>query len=327
MNNPLSIGSLRLATPVLLAPMAGYTDLTFRMAVRSRGGLGLAFSEMISPRSLLHEGGKRIHALLATSPEDVPLGFQLYGGDAGLMADAAQRLVELGAVLIDINMGCPKRKIVRNGAGVSLLTRPEDAVAVARAVAAAVKIPVTAKIRLGLKDITISEGRFLDDLAASGIAALTVHGRTGAQGYSGKANWAEIRAVVERVKPLTVIGNGDVTSPETALELMATTGCHGVMIGRGALKDPWLPRDVANALAGEQPLPRPTHAERLALMRLHFEETLSVYGAEKGLIIFRKWIAQYARKLKIKRPTMVLMLQLKERAELERMFNELGENQ
>lgn len=325
MRQPLCIGSLRLATPVLLAPMAGYTDLTFRMAVRRRGGVGLAFSEMISPRSLLHERGKRIRTLLATCPEDSPLGFQLYGSEPDLMADAAKRLVELGAALIDINMGCPKRKIVRNGSGVSLLTRPEVAVAVARAVAAAVSVPVTAKIRLGLKDKTVASGSFLDDLAASGIAALTVHGRTGEQGYSGRADWEGIREVVERVRPLTVIGNGDVTSPGAAADLMAAAGCQGIMIGRGALRDPWLPRDAACALAGEPAPARPARAERLALMRQHFTDTLATYGSEKGVIIFRKWIPLYARKLSIKRPDMVLMLRIKDRAGLEKSFDSLAE--
>ncbi|NLE67347.1 MAG: tRNA-dihydrouridine synthase [Lentisphaerae bacterium] len=324
MREPLSIGRLRLDTPVLLAPMAGYTDLAFRLAVRRRGGVGLAFSEMISPRSLLQERGKRIRALLATSPEDSPLGFQLYGSEPALMADAAKRLVELGAALIDINMGCPKRKIVRNGSGASLLARPETAVAVAREVAAAVNVPVTAKIRLGLKENTVASGTFLDDLAESGIAALTVHGRTGEQGYSGRADWAGIREVVERVRPLTVIGNGDVTSPETAADLMAATGCRGIMIGRGALKDPWLPRDVACALAGEPAPDRPSRAERLELMRWHFEETLAACGAEKGVIVFRKWIPLYARKLNVKRPEMVLMLKIKGRAELERAFDALA---
>lgn len=321
----LDIGYVQLASPVLLAPMGGYTDLEFRLAVRRFGGIGLAYTEMIDPGSILFGGGRKRKAILATTPEDHPLGYQIYGTDPVLMAEAAQWLIEnQTAPLIDINMGCPQRKISSRGAGAGLLRNPNAAVRLAKHLVNAVAVPVTAKLRLGWDEehMTLAE-RLAPELEQAGIAAITIHGRTRAQCHSGKSNWAAIRHVVESVRHIPVIGNGDVTSPETALAMLSETGCAGIMIGRAALKFPWIIRDIKCVLDGHPCPPPPTTRQHLDHMLRHFEAMTLRHGKRVATLMFRRWIPQYAKTLGMDRATMIDLLQIRDAELLRKRLNGL----
>ena len=291
MNPParLTIGALTFEPPVLLAPMAGYTDLPFRAGIRALGGVGLAYTEMLSPASLTLGKSRKRATLLATNEADRPIAYQIYGSRVAPLCDAARWLQDHGARLIDINMGCPQRKISTHGAGAGLLRDP----------GAAVRIAAEAR------DMTPA----LED---AGIAAITIHGRTRSQGYSGEADLAEIAAVVAAARRVPVIGNGDVTSPETARRLFDQTGCSAIMIGRGILRHPWLIREISNDLRGLPPAPAPTRAERIQFMRDHFERMVTLYGAQGGCLLYRKWIPLYVRPLLSGRPQMVEWLRVED---------------
>lgn len=310
----LTIGSFKLESPVLLAPLAGYTDLPFRMAVRSFGGLGLAFTEMLNPSSLLHNGGKIIKQLLSTEPGDRPVSYQIYGNDAALLAQGAQWLVERGAELIDINMGCPQKKISGRGAGAGLLKTPELAVKIAEDVVHAVKVPVTVKIRLGWDDPAVGL-TLAKEFERVGVAAVTVHGRTRLQRFAGQADWDGIRAIVEAVRTIPVIANGDITSPAVAREVFAKTGCAGVMLGRQPLKEPWIIRDITRDLRGEPPLPPPSAAERLAVMLEQYDRSVPIYSERVALLLFRKWTFRYLRSLGIDKTVIVPILHIEDPVE------------
>lgn len=319
----LSIGSLRIEPPLIMAPMAGYTDVAFRLLLRRIGGVGLAFTEMLHPRTLTGGGGKYRRQLLATDPTDVPLGHQIYGPTPELLVQGARWLQENGATLVDLNMGCPQKKITGVGSGAGLLRDPEKAVRIAEAVVRSVSIPVTVKIRLGWDPASPVAEWLATRFEAVGVAALTVHGRTRAQAFTGKADWEAIARVVRAVKTLPIIGNGDVISPATALELLTLTGCQGLMIGRGALKRPWLFRDIARALAGLPPCLPPTPEEMHDWASLQLEEMKKLYGEKGAILLFRKWIPQYAPSLKITRPIMVELLQITDLAEFHRRWAEI----
>jgi nifR3 family TIM-barrel protein len=303
--------------------MAGYTDCAFRIGVRRLGGVGLAYTELLSPNSILRGSGRKRAALLATDPEDRPLGYQIYGTDPALLAAAAQWLEAHGAPLIDLNMGCPQRKIAGRGAGAGLLRTPEHAVALARAVVAAVRVPVTAKLRLGWDRQNLVAARLARELADAGVQAIAVHGRTGGQGYTGKADWPEIRKVVEAAPGVPVIGNGDVTSAAAAQRLLETTGCAAIMVGRGALANPWLLREIARSLDG-LPDDTPPLRERVGQFALpHLERMLALYGEPNAVVLYRKWIVQYVRKIIPDREEFTRLLRVTDAAELRRSLEAL----
>lgn len=306
----LQIGSLSLETPVLLAPMAGYTDLPFRTILRSLGGLGLAYTEMVSPQSVLFGKGNRRNEILATSLEDRPLAHQIYGTDPQLMSDAARWLEDHGAVVVDINMGCPQREITSSSAGAALLRNPLAAARLAEQVVNSVSIPVTAKLRLGWDAQSIVATELAQDLERAGVAAITVHGRTREQGFVGQVNLDGIRRVVESVERIPVIGNGDIISREAGLRMLRETGCSAIMVGRGAVRDPWLIRDLWRALQGLPQLPQPTYGERLGLLREQFERSILHYGERYAVPIFRRWLAERARQLNWSKERMLRTLKI-----------------
>jgi len=238
---PLTIGSVALSTPLLLAPIARYCDLPFRLLTRRQGGVGLASTDLLCPQALLNESVKSMW-LAATSPEDQPICMQLYGRDPHIMAEAARWAEQHGACVIDINMGCPVDKVTKKNGGSKLLCEPDVAIDIARNIIAAVEVPVTAKIRLGWDETTIITDTLPVALADVGVAAITVHGRTTEQKFRGQARLEGIVRVVESMArhhpDVPVIGNGDVKSPTDAWGMMQRTGCRGVMIGRGALGQP-----------------------------------------------------------------------------------------
>lgn len=293
----LNLGPLRLASRYLLAPLAGYTSLSFRLVVRRCGGLGLATTDLVNSRGLLHLNRKSLE-LVQTCPEDQPLAVQLYGGDGGELRAAAQWLVEHGAQVIDINMGCPVNKVTRGGGGSALMCSPEATLDLVRTVVEGVRVPVTVKMRLGWDDSDWSAPFFARAFEDLGVAAVTIHGRTRAQGFSGQVKLAGIRAVVAAVRRMPVIGNGDVRSLADAERMFAETGCAGIAIGRGALLNPWLFRQLAAWDAGLDPGPPPTWHERVDQLEEHFHLHVRHRGERSASLQFRKVAGWYSRTLR-----------------------------
>jgi tRNA-dihydrouridine synthase B len=292
----LRIGTVQLSTNLLLCPIAGYCDLAFRLTVRSLGGLGLASSDLINPRGLLRQTRKSME-LVETEPADRPLCIQLYGNEPDEMAAAAQWCVAHGAIIIDINMGCPVDKVCKRNGGSALLRDMRGAIDLAGQVVRAVDVPVTVKMRLGWDDGSIIAPNLAAALEDVGVAAVTVHGRTASQKFGGVVRLEGIARVVEAVKSIPVIGNGDICSPEDAREMLTRTGCAGVMIGRAALSDPWIYHDTeAYLMHGILPSP-PTIEQRIAVMNQHFEHLLRIRGERLACMMFRQRVSWYAKKL------------------------------
>lgn len=290
MLKPLKIGSLVLTNPLLLAPMAGITNLPFRLIAR-REGAALCFTEMVSVNGLVREG-KKSFALIAGTPEDRPLGIQLFGDDPALLAEAA-RLVEGYGELIDINMGCPVRKVVGSGAGSALLREPDKVREIVRAVRRATSLPLTIKIRTGW---TCEEPTFLEIgriAEGEGCDAVTLHPRSRAQMFEGRADWGRLRELKEALT-IPVIGSGDLFRPVDLVAMLAETNCDGVMIARGGLGNPWLFRQSLALLRGEEPA-LPTPAERLAAARRHLELFAATAGERVAVREMRKHAAWYAK--------------------------------
>ena len=229
----MRIGRLEFGSNLFLSPLAGYTNLPFRLVVREIGGLDWATTDLVNARSLL-ERNPRALQLVRTSPSERLLAVQLFGGVPEEMRDAAQLVESMGIAAVDINMGCPVKKVVRVGGGSAMMTELRKTQELVRGMVEAVKIPVTAKMRLGWDEDNLTAPDLARALEDVGVAAVFIHGRTRAQGFSGRVNLAGIRAVVQAVRTIPVIGNGDVTTPEAAKAMLDQTGCAGVSIGRGA---------------------------------------------------------------------------------------------
>ncbi len=291
----MRIGPHELSSNLFLSPLAGYTNLPMRVTVRELGGLGWATTDLVNARSLLEQNRVALQ-LVASSPEDRPLAIQLFGSVPEEMRDAAVMCEALGAQSVDINMGCPVKKVVNIGGGSAMMTELGKTAALVRGMIAAVKIPVTAKMRLGWDDDNLTAPDLARTLEDVGVAAIFVHGRTREQGFAGTVNLAGIRSVVAAVKSIPVIGNGDVTTPEAARHMFNETGCAGVSIGRGAFYDPWIFRRTIHLLRTGKLLPEPTFAERIRVLRRHFERYLQFYGEEHGARLFRKVAPWYAKR-------------------------------
>lgn len=267
-----------------------------RLTVRELGGVGWATTELVNARSLIERNPAALR-LLATAPDDSPLAMQLFGTDPAEMRDAAFICEQLGAAAVDLNMGCPVHKVVKTGAGAAMMNDIPAAAALVRGVVAAVKkIPVTVKMRLGWDSGHVNAPALAAALADAGVAALCVHGRTRAQGYSGGVNLAGIRETVRAAGNIPVIGNGDVTTPEAAKRMLDETGCAGVAIGRGALYDPWIFQRTAVWLEGGALPPEPDFNERLRVMRRHLVRHCEFYGEAAGMRRFLTAAQWYSRR-------------------------------
>jgi len=288
----IQIGSLSLDSPVLLAPMSGVTDLPFRRLVRSFGA-GLVFSEMIASQSMVQE--TRESCLKSDMRlDDFPAAVQLAGSDSGIMAEAARLNRDRGAALIDINFGCPVKKVVNKACGSALMREPALAASIVDAVVRAVApLPVTVKMRLGWDDRSRNAALLARLCVDAGAQMITVHGRTREQMYGGVADWAAVRDVIDAVT-VPVIVNGDIGSPDEARRAMAQSGADGVMIGRGACGRPWVLRDVMHAMKGSPVRQAPEGDPLKAVVIKHYEALLQHYGDVPGVRIARKHLAWYA---------------------------------
>src|SRR5262245_28635778 len=291
----MRFGPLCLTSNLFLSPLAGYTNLPFRLAVREVGGLGLATTDLVNARSLLEKNPKALK-LIESSQADRPLAVQLFGSVPEEMRDAAIQLEALGIASVDINMGCPVRKVCRVGGGSAMMTELDKTAVLVKGMVNAVKIPITAKMRLGWDDQNITAPDLARALEAVGVAAIFIHGRTRQQGFSGTINLSGIRAVVEAVSSIPVIGNGDVTTPEAAKKMFSETGCAGVSIGRGAFYNPWIFRHTLRYLETGQLLPEPRFDERVRVMCRHLDLMIEVFGEEHGCRMFRKVAPWYAKR-------------------------------
>lgn len=288
----MQIGTVTLANNLFLAPMAGVTDKAFRIITKPFGP-ALMYTEMVSGKGL-HYHNKRTGDLLAVTPEEAPVAAQIFGHDPEIMASIAEEALANGAVMLDINMGCPAPKIVNNGDGSALMKDPALAGKVIQAVSRAVTVPVTVKFRMGWDDGHINAVEFAKIAEANGAAAVTVHGRTREAFYSGKANWDIIRQVKEAVS-IPVIGNGDITGGISAKAMLEQTGCDGLMVGRAAQGNPWIFREILQYLkTGELP-PPPTLAERVETSLGHLDLLIAHKGERRGILEGRKHMSWYFR--------------------------------
>jgi tRNA-dihydrouridine synthase B len=249
----MKIGSITLEHPVALAPMAGMTDTAFRRLVKRRGGCGLVVTEMVSSEGLVR-GIDRTLEYAEYTEEERPVSIQIFGGDPEKMADAAQIVEGMGADVVDINMGCPVPKIAKHNAGCSLMREPHHAAAVVRAMAKAVKIPVTVKMRAGWNEREINAPELARMVEDAGAAAIAVHGRTAAQSYSGESDWNLIARIAASIK-IPVFGSGDCVEPGHVISRLERNAVGGVLVGRGALRNPWIFRQAAEMASGRTPEP------------------------------------------------------------------------
>ena len=291
----MQIGNVTIEVPYILAPMAGVTDLPFRLLCKEQGA-GLLCMEMISAKALQYQN-KNTRALLSIHPEEYPVSLQLFGSDPKIIAEQAKRIEELPFQILDINMGCPVPKVVKNGEGSALMKTPKLVYNIVAETVKAIRKPVTVKIRKGFDEANVNAVEVAKVIEEAGGAAVAVHGRTREQYYSGKADWDIIRQVKEAVG-IPVIGNGDVTSAEMAAEMQEKTGCDGVMIGRGAQGNPWIFRELKEYQATGRIPERPTMAEIKQTILRHARLQLELKGEYQGIREMRKHAAWYTKGMK-----------------------------
>lgn len=287
---PLAIGGVTLANNIILAPMAGVTDLPFRLLC-SEQGAGLTCMEMVSAKAIWY-GNKNTESLLEIHPDEGPTSLQLFGSDPKIVSEMAKRIEDRPFAILDINMGCPVPKIVGNGEGSALMREPKLAGEIIAATVKAIEKPVTVKIRKGFDAEHVNAVEMAKIAEDAGAAAVAVHGRTREQFYSGEADW-EIIAKVKEAVSIPVIGNGDVTDGKSAEKLLVQTGCDGVMIGRAARGNPWLFKQIAAYLKEGHTLPPPTTEEKREMILRHAALQMEIKGEYTGVREMRKHLSWY----------------------------------
>lgn len=286
----LTIGSVTLDNNVILAPMAGVTDLPFRLLCAEQGA-GLVCMEMVSAKAIMYNN-KNTEALLAIHPGELPVSLQIFGSVPNIVSEMAKRMEERPFAILDINMGCPVPKVVNNGEGSALMKNPALVEAIVGKTVKAIRKPVTVKIRKGFDDGHANAVEIAKAAESAGAAAVSVHGRTREQFYAGKADWDIIAQVKQAVK-IPVIGNGDVTDGESARRLMAETGCDGVMVARAARGNPWIFREIKEYLADGTKRERPSTREVKEMVLRHAALLLEYKGEYTGIREMRKHVSWY----------------------------------
>lgn len=297
---PIHYGPLQLSSRYLLSPLAGFTTLPFRRIVRRIGGVGLATTDLVNARALL-SGGERTLQMIETHPEDRPFAVQIFGSERSVMTEAAQFLVARGVDTIDINMGCPVQRIAGHGAGAGMMCNTDSTLRLAQAVVEAVPVPVTVKMRLGWDASSLTAPFFAREFEKIGVAAVAIHGRTREQGFSGSVSLPGIRAVVEAVERIPIVGNGDVRSVADAARMIHETGCHAVSIGRAALANPWIFRQLSEWERCGTYAPAGTFDERLELMLLQYSYLEERFPPDRAVVLFRKMAHWYLKGMRVRR--------------------------
>ncbi len=287
-----TIGNVPIQGKAILAPMAGVSDIAYRLLAKEHGA-SMVCTEMVSAMGIKYKN-ERTHELLRMEAVEHPVSMQIFGSNPEAIALGAKVVADAGADIVDINMGCPVKKVVSSGDGSALMKTPDLAARVAEAAVKAVDVPVTVKMRIGWDDDHINVVDFAKRIESTGVAAVAVHGRTREQMYMGRADWSYIKAVKDSLS-IPVIGNGDVWTPEDALRMMQETGCDAVMIGRGAQGNPWIFERTNHYLRTGELRPEPTYLERLDMLLKHFELLCRYKGAALGVREIRTHAGWYMR--------------------------------
>ena len=316
-----SLGQLQLKSNLFLSPLAGYTNLPFRLVIREIGGVDLCTTDLVNARSLIEQNPKALK-LIETNEQDSPLSVQLFGGVKEEMRDASIILQEHGVDSIDVNMGCPVPKVTKTGGGASMMNELPKTQELIRSMVDAVEVPITAKMRLGWDDKNLTAPELARALEDAGVTAIFVHGRTRAQGFDGVVNLEGIRKVVEAVRNIPVIGNGDVTTPEAAKHMIEQTGCHGVSAGRGAFYNPWIFLHTQQYLETGVLPPEPIFDERIRVLRRHYDLMVEVFGEDRGSLHFRKVAPWYAKRFGPVKPFNNAIVRISSRADFEKVLSD-----
>ncbi len=289
----MQIGAVTLTCNLAFAPLAGISNLPLRLLAKE-SGCGLVYSEMVSANGLVY-GAAKTHQLMRSTPEEKPLAIQIFGSDPAMMADAAQIAAAAGADIVDINFGCAVKKIVKTGAGVALMRTPDRAAALLSAVRAAIRIPLTIKIRSGWHRGGEQAFNLVRIAEECGVDALAVHPRSASQGFRGRADWSLITAI-KKTTALPVIGNGDVENAEDAVRMLQQTGCDAVMVGRAAIGNPFIFAEILDLLAGRRREPPDIHA-RLGIMRRYAADSVSYLGERPACLMMRSRLGWFVKGL------------------------------
>ncbi len=288
------IGKIKIENNIFLAPMAGITDMAFRLICKEFG-CGLVYTEMISAKGIYYKN-ENTTKLIKTDKKEKPIAMQIFGKDPDIMADSSAWLEKQGADIIDINMGCPTPKIVNNGDGSALMRNPKLLGNIIKSVVNAVNIPVTVKIRKGWDDNSINAIEISKIAEESGAKAISIHGRTRQQFYSGEADWDIVKRIKEKLA-IPVIGNGDIFTPEDAKRFLEKTNCDGIMIGRGARGNPWIFQRTLEYIKKNEILPNPSTKERINIIIKHMDKMIELKGEYIGIKEMRKHIIWYLKGL------------------------------
>ena len=316
-----SLGPLNLRSNLFLSPLAGYTNLPFRLVIREIGGVDLCTTDLVNARSLIEQNPKALK-LIETNAQDSPLSVQLFGGVREEMRDASILLQERGVDSIDVNMGCPVPKVTKTGGGASMMNELPKTQKLIRSMVDAVEVPITAKMRLGWDDQNLTAPDLARALEDAGVSAIFVHGRTRAQGFEGVVNLEGIRRVVVGVSNIPVIGNGDVTTPQAAKRMIERTGCQGISAGRGAFYNPWIFLHTQDYLQTGVLPPEPSFEERIRVMRRHYDLMLEVFGEKRGSLQFRKVAPWYSKRFGPVKPFNTAVVRISSREDFDRVLSE-----